>query len=261
MKSKTVNVILLAAGRGVRLGKLTRRIPKCLLSLSETDTVLDNMLNELIEDYRVGNICIVGGYAISALSSHLMKNWRKEVGQGKINLLYNPMFRVANNVVTFVQSVAYFHSGGIVMDGDIVCHPQIYRNALDQFYAQPERSFLVIDEVGKDRDDGMKISVNGRGTIVDIGKSLDSNSVIAEFIGITYLSTNDAKSVLSICQERIRDGKLDLYFDECLAIKSPIYKFDLYTLSTQRYPWTEIDTPDDYQRAIELYQTIRDARR
>jgi choline kinase len=256
MEANKIDITLLAAGRGVRLGKLTSNIQKCLLPLSEIDTVIDNALRIFVNSKRVGNVCVIGGYAIDTMADHLTERWYREVSLGKIILLYNHMFASTNNIITFVQAAPFLINGGILIEADLVCHPKIFNSILTCSSEQPDRSWMVIDEAGKDRPDAMRISLHTNGTINEIGKKIDSEISVGEYLGIVYLSPKDARVALEICQEIITEGNTNLFYEEALARGAPTHNLDLYPLSTQSFPWTEIDTPDDYQKAIKMYKGI-----
>jgi choline kinase len=257
MQTRKIDLTLLAAGRGVRLGKLTSNIQKCLLPLSEGDTVIDNALRIFVNNDRVGNICVIGGYAIDSMAAHLAERWSREVSLGKIVLLYNHLFSFTNNIVTFVHSAPFLFNGGILIEADLVCHPRIFSNMLTRSSEQSDLSWMVVDEAGRDRPDAMRISLHSNGTINQIGKNIHREISVGEYLGIIYLSPNDAKVAIEICQEIISEGNTGLFYEEGLARGAPAHDLNLYPISTQGFPWTEIDTPDDYQKAIEMYKEIQ----
>lgn len=254
--SKKVDVVLLAAGKGVRLGNLTNNLPKCLLPLSNHDTVLDVYLKLFLSVDIVRNICIMGGYAISSISDHLKRNWTNEMERGKILLIGNPIYETTNNIVTFIQSGPFFRSGGILIEADLVCSPEIFLNVIESVSNSPHRSILVIDESRKDRPDAMRISKHQNGLIDKISKTTELSISEGEYLGIAYLTPNDSASAIKICQNLVDQGKTNMFYEEGFATGTSNKQLELYSLSTGSAVWSEIDDVEDYKRAKALYESF-----
>ena len=246
------DVILLAAGKGVRLGALTNDAPKCLLPISGDKTILDFYLEFFIPKQQIRSICIVGGFAFSKLSDHLIEEWYPELESGKIVLMNNPIYDTSNNIVTFVQTAPFFSFGGILIEADLVCSPDLYRRVIITAQDHPEESFLVIDESRKDRPDAMRVSKHQNGMIAEIGKTIDLNISEGEFLGISYLSPVDASLAISICQDLIDKGSNQLFYEEGFATASSKGLLSLNSIPTDRSEWSEVDDSDDYKKAREL---------
>lgn len=254
--SQKIDVILLAAGRGVRLGKLTDDLPKCLLPLSNETTILDVYLEFFLPINLVRSICIVGGFAMSSLSNHLVKRWPYEIESGKVILLQNPIFDSTNNIVTFVQSAPFFHSGGILIEADLVCSPDIYTKVIGMAMDHPEKSILVIDESRKYRSDAVRISKHQNGMIDEIGKSVDLEISEGEYLGISYLSAQDAASALEICKNLIAEGKNQILYEVGIGTGTASGRLHLHPVPTNGSDWSEVDDNEDYQRAKALYESF-----
>ena len=65
--------LILAAGVGKRLGKLTKDAPKCLLPLNG-QTLIDFSL-EVLKENDVKEIIIVSGFAHETLKAHIEEKW------------------------------------------------------------------------------------------------------------------------------------------------------------------------------------------
>jgi choline kinase len=252
-----VDVILLAAGKGARLGKLTNGIPKSLLPISGKNSILDVYLDYFLPIDSIRRICIIGGYAFSALSDYLLDKWSFEIEHGRIVLLNNPIYASTNNIVTFVQSAPFFSSGGILIEADLICSPDIYMRVVKQARENPNQSFLVIDESSWDRSDAMRISKHPNGMISEIGKDIDLDISEGEFLGISYLTPKDAEIATEVCRTLISGGENHLFYEEGFAAATSKQILSLYSLPTEGSPWSEVDNFSDYQRAKDLLASFK----
>ena len=103
--------IILAAGRGERLGKLTADKPKCLLELGE-ETVLDYQIRLLVESgIKLEDIYIVGGYKAELI----LKKYDNVIIN---NRYYNTDNSYSLNLA--LQVCADKSDSILVLDGDLV---------------------------------------------------------------------------------------------------------------------------------------------
>jgi len=67
-----LKVIILAAGRGSRLGTLTENTPKILVEISKGLTILEH---QIVNIYKCGisDIVLVGGYKIDQIEEKIQK--------------------------------------------------------------------------------------------------------------------------------------------------------------------------------------------
>jgi choline kinase len=64
-----MKAVILAAGRGSRLGELTSKIPKCLLEF-KSKTLLEHSLTNLRKYFSDDDIVIIGGYKFELLNKY-----------------------------------------------------------------------------------------------------------------------------------------------------------------------------------------------
>ena len=64
--------VILAAGKGSRLGNYTADLPKSLLPLNDNKTLLDYNL-ELLSTYNLEKIIIVTGFNSNKIEEHIIK--------------------------------------------------------------------------------------------------------------------------------------------------------------------------------------------
>lgn len=112
-----MKAIILAAGRGSRLGDLTASLPKCLARLSGK-TLLEWQL-EALAAAGIDDIVVVRGYRAECLADP------------RYAVLDNPDWAHTNMVETLVCAEAFLrHETCLVLYSDIVYHPDIVRSML-----------------------------------------------------------------------------------------------------------------------------------
>ena len=110
--------IILAAGKGTRLGYLTKRKPKCL-NLLNGKTILGYQIN-VMKSCKINNICIVGGYLHNLIKN---KNLKKYI---------NVNYATTNMVSTlFTASKEFENDSDILISyGDIIYSREVLKKLL-----------------------------------------------------------------------------------------------------------------------------------
>lgn len=103
-----MKVVILAAGRGSRMHSATADKPKCLIPF-EGSTIIQRILDDLLQIFQPGDIYIVGGYR-----SHLLQDFG-------INLLENPLWESTNIMGSLLSADQILTEGEtLVVYSDIV---------------------------------------------------------------------------------------------------------------------------------------------
>lgn len=109
-----MQVLILAAGKGKRMGDLTKNNHKSLLMVNETESFLTRLLNQLNE-YPIDNIFIVTGYMNNEIEK-IVKNY-----QVKITTVYNKFFESDTNIFSMklaLENIDFNHDL-LIIEADI----------------------------------------------------------------------------------------------------------------------------------------------
>ncbi len=107
-----MNAVILAAGRGSRMARLTDKQPKCLIKLGGK-TLLDWQL-DAIKSGDIDDIFVVRGYKKESLSDQRFKTFD------------NPRWNETNMVMSLVHATSVLRQSDCVVSySDIVYHPDI----------------------------------------------------------------------------------------------------------------------------------------
>lgn len=113
-----MQAIILAAGIGKRLGKLTATGTKCMVEIAG-ERIIDRQLKELLCLYLT-RIIIVCGYKAQSLEKYLKSTYSNQ----HIIFEYNPLFATTNNIYSLSLVKGYLQKDDtILLESDIIFEP------------------------------------------------------------------------------------------------------------------------------------------
>lgn len=200
-RTRTVKIIILAAGQGTRLRPLTDECPKCMVKINGT-SIIDRQLATMKKcGIKEDDIYIVSGYCSDALMKHFEK--------GEIQIIHNTDYENTNMVCSLMcaEDIMKAENDIIVSYGDIIYNEVVFRKILD---AKDELSVIVDDgwyEYWTKRcenplDDAETLMYDGDDNLIEIGqKTTDLAKVQSQYIGLMRYRNNGVKKVLSLANE------------------------------------------------------------
>lgn len=228
--------IILAAGKGSRLNGTIGDKPKCLLRVGGK-TLVERQI-EALQAVGVTDIAVVVGCQAD--------NVRRTCG-ARINYVENSRFAQTNSLYSLWLARPLLYDGFVVMNCDVLFHPQMLA---DLITSRHEDALLIAyqdDDALPFGDEEMKVKVR-RGRVTAIAKTLRPEAADGENVGVVKFGREGARLLVSMLDERVAAGSLRDWapkaFDEFCRVRP------LHTVSTRGFPWTEIDFPEDYERAV-----------
>jgi choline kinase len=236
---KINKAIILAAGKSKRLGALTTHLPKCLLPLG-TKTILEYQIENL-HSCAIHDIIVVTGFYEEKI---------KQTSGRSFHCVSNPDFDKTNSIYSLWLALKDINEGVVILNSDVVFHPDILTNLLKARYPD---ALAVCFQNGLGTEE-MKVKVkNDR--IVDISKSMDPKIADGENVGIVKFSSGGIKVLYKMVNDLIRDGVVNAWAP--LAFQKICSSYNLYAVSTEGLPWSEIDFPEDLEKVrTEIYPSI-----
>jgi L-glutamine-phosphate cytidylyltransferase len=228
--------IILAAGKGSRLNGTAGDRPKCLVNLGGV-----SLLERQIETLRragIDEIAVVVGCQAERV--------RRVCGRG-IDFVENTRFAQTNSLYSLWLARPLLDEGFVVMNCDVLFHPQLLDDLLT---ARHEDALLVgyqEDDSEPLGDEEMKVKVR-RGRVLEIAKTLAPDDADGENVGIVKFGAHGARLLGAILDDRVAAGHMRDWAPRAFAEFAQLRR--LHALGTRGYPWTEIDFPEDYQRAL-----------
>ena len=232
--------LILAAGASRRLYPLTENTPKCLLDIGGLP-ILSYQLNAL-KKYDINDVIIVLGYYKEMIIDYINKNY----SEMKFTFITNEHYLDTNTSYSaYLCKDLLSSSDTLLMNGDVLYPPSLLKQIINSDY---ETVFAVdIKECG---DEEVKVIVDNNKRIVSIGKELDIENSLGEFIGIAKLSIPFCNSFSSSLSKLIDDGGKSDYFES--AIAPLLNTHNVYFEDITHLPCIEIDFNEDLQKANQL---------
>ena len=233
-----MQAIIMAAGKGSRLGELTKGYPKSFVEINGKKLIEYNM--DMLRDIGVEKIIIVTGYREDAFAE-LTKDMDDVV------LKYNPFYSLVNVLGSFYMGMDELDDDFIFLHADTLCDKSIFDRLI-----QLEADVNLPVEYKKCDDEAMKVRSEG-GKLVEITKQMPVEAAEGEFIGVASFR----KEVLDILKQKVKevlaDGDFASYFEG--AIQRMIEETDcnIRPFDIGNAPWAEIDFKEDYDRAVTLF--------
>ena len=228
--------IILAAGKGSRLNGTIGDKPKCLLRVGGK-TLVERQI-EALQAVGITDIAVVVGCQADSV--------RRTCG-AHITYVENARYAQTNSLYSLWLARPLLYDGFVVMNCDVLFHPQMlsdlvtsrHEDALLIAYQEPDA-----EPFG---DEEMKVSVR-RGRVTDIAKTLSPDDADGENVGIVKFGRDGARLLAKFLDQRVISGGLRDWAPK--AFGDFARARPLHTIGTRGFPWTEIDFPEDYVRAV-----------
>jgi choline kinase len=231
---------VLAAGLGSRLGPaITGRAPKALVKVGAT-TLLERQVAAFAA-VGVDHVVLVVGHAaeqVAAASEGLAR--RHGV---RFSFVVNEDYASTNTVVSQYLARRWLAEGAWCANGDVLFGAGLLR----RLQASGAAAALAVD-VKRCGEEEVKVVVDG-GRVLQISKALAPEVCLGEFVGVArYTRAAGARFAEALEVAVERQGRRRDYFEVALAALAPDLRLD--AVPTEGEPVVEIDTPDDYHRAV-----------
>ncbi len=229
-----MQAIIMAAGKGSRLGSLAEEKPKSFVEIKGKKLIEYNL--RLLQKYHVDDIIIVTGYqseAFEELTSDM----------NNIRLVYNPFYEMVNVLGSFYMGMETLHEDFIYLHADTLCDPTIFEKLI-----HPDADIVLPVEYKKCDDEAMKVrSQNGR--IVQITKQMPLDKAEGEFIGMAAFKKNVIPSLKEKTKQLMKEKAFADYFESAIQRLIDEEHFLIKAIPTNGAFWAEIDFLQDYETA------------
>jgi choline kinase len=236
-KPARITAIILAAGRGQRLGDPR---PKALLEFGGR-TLLERHIAAL-QAHGIDDISITVGYESEAIRREIV---RLRVGDD-VGLVHNPRYDAGSVVSLWVQRER-LNSGAsiLLMDADVL-YPQ---RMIGRLLAAKAQNALLLDRTIDPGDEPVKICVR-EDVLVDFAKKpVHAHDWHGESVGFFRFTAATAAALADRADSYVRTGRTSVEYEEPirdLILARPAH-FGYEDISD--LPWTEIDFDVDVARA------------
>jgi len=239
-----VNVVLLAAGLGSRLGELTRDLPKALVRVGDRPLLGHGL--RFAAKLAPRRIIVVGGFSFDAVAEELKRQSQAPDLAGlDIRLVQNHDFRKGNLLSLCAARLdleAAAEDGFLLLNVD-----HIYRPSLTPVVSAPVDTVTAfIDTDRRLGDDDMKVERDARGRIFKIAKTLTTFD--CGYVGMTRVPGPALGRYFAEVDRALREEGENINVERILGrlAESPDPPA---CRDISGHGWLEVDTPAERDQA------------
>lgn len=227
-----MQAIIMAAGKGTRLGSLTKEIPKPLIPIKGVP-LLKRQIDNLLKIPEISEIIIVTGYKADMINDYVKENFDTR----KIRIVYNEDYD-KGAVVSVSKAEPYIKDefGFLVMNADHLFSSSFYRKVI----FKTKHVVVCFFQNRPAYDDERRVKIHSNGD-VELSKGIKDYQY--GYTGLIAVS-GECKEQYFKCLNKVNK---DSHPDEVilpLSKKVPIQLFDI-----GEGIFLEVDTPEDYENA------------
>lgn len=223
-----MQALILAAGRGSRLGAKGASTPKCLLEV-DRQPLVEHQLKALAEA-GIAPVAMVVGYCADEI---------KEEVKIRAEYIHNERWKSTNSLYSFWLARDWVKDSVFVLNSDTLFAPEILNRLLD---AQGDA--IAYDSRSGDAREHMKVQVR-EGRLVDMSKDLDQGVVSGENVGILKFTGATVRELFEIAEELIGSGHETAWLGA--AVRRLAQRRHVNALDIAGLPWGEVDSAYDLQ--------------
>ena len=245
-----MQAIMLAAGKGSRLGKYTKDNTKCMLNV-HGKTLLERAIDALLEA-NIKDFIIVLGYKGENVKKYIKE---KELDK-KINITYidNNVYDITNNIYSLYLAKDYLvKDDTILLESDLIYDTSIVKKLVDSKY---ESAALIAKY--EEWMDGTVVTLNKDNTINSFVEKKDFNynevNNYYKTVNIYKFSKEFSKRFyIPFLESYIKVYGNNDYYELVLKVISGLKEVKLHGLPLNNEPWYEIDDSQDYDIANAIF--------
>ncbi|MHC4389902.1 MAG: phosphocholine cytidylyltransferase family protein [Planctomycetota bacterium] len=223
--------VILAAGRGSRLGDAARDHPKCLLEIGGKRLVEHQL--EALAEAGVGPTAMVLGYGAEEI--------REVVGM-RAEYIHSRRWEATNSLYSFWMAREWVKGPVVVLNCDVLFPSAV----LDRLLAEEGDVFAIDSTCGLGRE-AMKVKVDAGGRLLDMRKDLPTAEISGENVGVLKLTAETAQELFRRADALIAAGNEKQWLGA--AVRDLSKEKEMRGIDVAPLPWVEIDFPVDLHRA------------
>ncbi len=243
-----MQAIILAAGMGKRLGKLTQDNTKCMVEVAG-ERIIDRQLKELLS-LNLTRIIIVCGYKAKSLENHIKNAYSNR----HIILEYNPLYASTNNIYSLSLVKNYLEEDNtILLESDIIFESGV----LQELQINPYPNLAVVSKY-EHWMHGTMLEIDNDNSITNIVSEdtfdFNSSNKYYKTVNIYKFSKEFSRSrYIPFMEAYIHAFGKNQYYEEVLNVLSVIDKTGLRCFPLTDEKWYEIDDFQDLTIANILF--------
>lgn len=236
-----MKVVILAAGVGSRLRPETEDKPKAMIRVGDKPLVQYQVESVRKAGFRDEDIYILGGYKMERIQEHF-------TGTG-IHFIYNPQYEAMNNIYSFLLTQE------IGDDLLLINSDDFYDERMISLLLENEARTSILVDVEKElTEEAMRVKLDSNQNLCYINKKMGLNEADGEYIGISKLAKPELDVLYKVAKTMIDNGDTNAWYEN--VYEACASEIEIVGVSTNGYPWVEIDDFNDLETAKKLAASV-----
>jgi choline kinase len=231
-----MQAIIMAAGKGSRLGEITQGKPKSFAEIKGIRLIDYNIA--LLRHHGIKPIIIVTGFCSEAFEKAFD-------GAPDIEFVFNPFYDHANVIGSFWAGMHRLKDGFIFIHADSICDPCLF----EELIKTPGDIVLPVDR-NTYNEEAMGVRCRD-GRVVEISKNIPVGEADGEFIGLAKISNSLLPQIKEEAVTVLKNKQYTEYFEAAIQRVIDKQSHNIVTLPTNGRFWAEIDFIEDYEKAVQ----------
>ncbi len=230
-----MKAVILAAGYGSRLRPLTNDKQKCLLPISNNETLLARQLR-ILKKCGIADIIIVVGYK----KEEIIMKYEKET-----TIIFNQQYGVTGDAFSLWEARDKLDDDIMVLNGDVVFTEATINDLLNE-----SNPFSVSVEKKLCEPDDLKVEVKDE-LIVNFGKGILLKRAYGEAVGIGKIKKEKIDVYRKALYENIKKNPQIRWME---VFNYLINREEEIHFTLIKEPCFDNDTLEDYRRTREIFE-------
>lgn len=224
-----IQVVILAAGMGTRLGKPW---PKPLTPLADGRSILQQQIENVRSVFSdSARISIVVGFKLEMIME----------AHPDVSFIYNEAYDQTNTSKSLLKALRASQESGVLwMNGDVVFDARVLERVKDRIIS--EKSFVCVNTATVGEEE-IKYTVDAKGKIKLLSKQVQE--ALGEAVGINFISKNDKAALI----EELTNCADNEYFERGLELAIENSKIEIEPIDISDLFAVEVDFQADLDRA------------
>ena len=225
-----INVVILAAGMGTRLG---RPYPKPLTPLADGRSILRQQLDHMKATFGAeAHISVVVGFKMDLIM---------EAAAGEAAFVYNELYDQTNTNKSLLKALRLAPPGDVLwLNGDVVFVPGLLESLAEHVRAR--RTFVAVNTASVAEEE-VKYTLDGDGFVKDLSKQVVGG--LGEAVGINFVTAED-RALLVRHLDKCADQD---YFERGIETAIAEEGMRVAAVDISQFDCVEVDFEPDLERA------------
>ncbi len=241
-----MQAVILAAGRGLRLGPLAKEIPKCLLKMGKK-TLLERSLDNLAE-CGIKEAIIMTGFKDGLIRKKIGKNYKG------LRIIY-----IKNKEYQDTGSMSLFLAKKLIKENILLleCDLLYEKKAIDFLLKSKRKNAILVAGLLNSGDD-VYVHADKNNKLIDLGKEISKKKkAVGALVGISKFSKEFLEKYYKFAENDYNKGRKKRHYEE-VVLDASKGEPEVFIEVCHRLKWTEIDNENDFRKAKrEIYPKIK----